>query len=345
MSEKNCLYVGSRGILKSCDVYKDPPVSSTADLPDLDKIQENSTVYICTTAIPNFVKNLDNIKHRFILVSGDADEEVFKQVFESKDDFITFVENDKIVHWFAQNCVSVHDKITNLPIGLDYHSLAKNASSHGEQKSPSEQEKLLINIKNKCKPFYQRENKCYLNFVYPPDVYHYSFDRKEALAELNKDLLFKEKDNEKRETCWQNQTSCAFVISPFGNGMDCHRTWEALVLGCIPIVRFSGMNPLFDELPVLIIDKWSDVTQELLDKTVNEFKDKTFNYEKLKLQYWTDKINSYKEKESFIEMGCSNNYWNWIFYLFMIIFILLFLILFVKKTKSNKPLFKFLKIF
>jgi hypothetical protein len=32
----------------------------------------------------------------------------------------------------------------------------------------------------------------------------------------------------------------AFVASPYGGGPDCHRTWEALILGCIPIVKSSG---------------------------------------------------------------------------------------------------------
>ena len=30
-----------------------------------------------------------------------------------------------------------------------------------------------------------------------------------------------------------------FVLSPPGNGIDCHRTWEALFLGAIPIVKRS----------------------------------------------------------------------------------------------------------
>jgi len=41
------------------------------------------------------------------------------------------------------------------------------------------------------------------------------------------------------------------------------------------------------------------LNQELLDNTVIEFKDKhdqnCFNYEKLTLQYWMKKINSYKQ--------------------------------------------------
>jgi hypothetical protein len=47
---------------------------------------------------------------------------------------------------------------------------------------------------------------------------------------------------------------------------------------------------MFENLPVLIVDNWSEVNNELLLKTIAEFKQRTFNYEKLCLKYWTDKI-------------------------------------------------------
>ena len=49
---------------------------------------------------------------------------------------------------------------------------------------------------------------------------------------------------------------------------------------------------MFEELPVLIVNEWSDITKELLDKTIIEFQNKTFNYDKLTLQYWVKKINN-----------------------------------------------------
>ena len=97
-----------------------------------------------------------------------------------------------------------------------------------------------------------------------------------------------------RNNSFENQIKYAFVVSPFGNGLDCHRTWEALALGCIPIIMTSGLDSLYDDLPVLIVKDWSDVTEEMLMKVVNEFKGKhekgLFNYDKITLKYWVDKI-------------------------------------------------------
>ena len=38
-----------------------------------------------------------------------------------------------------------------------------------------------------------------------------------------------------------------------GNGEDCHRTWEAVLLGSIPIVRPSGIGNLYKDAPILIL--------------------------------------------------------------------------------------------
>jgi hypothetical protein len=51
-----------------------------------------------------------------------------------------------------------------------------------------------------------------------------------------------------------------FVASPPGNGLDTHGTWEALVAGCIPIVPHSPLDPMFEHLPVWLIDSWDEVT-------------------------------------------------------------------------------------
>ena len=53
------------------------------------------------------------------------------------------------------------------------------------------------------------------------------------------------------------------------------------------------MDDLFQDLPVLIINEWTDVNMELLTNTVNEFKNKKFNYDKLLLNYWKEKFNTH----------------------------------------------------
>lgn len=287
----NSFYVCSRGILKSCDFHSKLPISSIQYMIDYDltNFTNGSTLYVCSNAFRHFVNYiLPHLPYSFILVSGDCDETMPDDIFR---DFISFIENPKIIHWFCQNWVGNHPKVSIIPIGLDYHTMESRDTDWGLQISPAIQEKQLLELPKI--PFYERKIACYSNFHFFTTT-RYGFDRIDAIEKIPKELVFYEPKKIERFQSWKNQTEYAFVISPHGNGLDCHRTWEALCLGCIPIVKTSKIDSLYEGLPVLIVQDWSDVNLELLEKTVNDFKLKLFDYDRLTLKYWMDKINSYK---------------------------------------------------
>ena len=210
------------------------------------------------------------------------------------------VNNLYLIKWFPQNCVLSHDKITNLPLGLDYHTFNYTNNQpynnnptplwNTSNKSllPIEQETILMKIKNNTTtPFYKRIPKIYTHMNLQNDRFK---QRNLLFKQIPKNLLIHITKTIDRSLLWQDMSKYAFVISPPGVGLDCHRTYEALCLGCVPIIIGGFLNNIFKDLPVLIVKSWSDVTQDLLDQTLIDFKDKTFNYEKLELQYWTSQF-------------------------------------------------------
>ena len=61
------------------------------------------------------------------------------------------------------------------------------------------------------------------------------------------------------EAYFQELRDSVFVLSPRGNGLDCHRTWEALYCGAIPVVSAGTLSPaLASRLPIMVVDSWSD---------------------------------------------------------------------------------------
>jgi hypothetical protein len=204
------------------------------------------------------------------------------------------VHNPHLLKWFAQN-MHMHNykKIVQLPIGLDYHTISNNPNckwkTQGERSDPASQERILIELREKMKPFHDRIPLIYVNFNKGNDRFK---QRQSSLAQIPTDLLAFNPVITKRTANWKNITQFAFVLSPFGWGMDCHRTWEALCLGAIPILKAPGFKPMFEDLPVLIVNEWTEITRTLLDNTIQSFKTKEFKYEKLTLTYWTDLINS-----------------------------------------------------
>ena len=294
---EDCKYVSSRAIMKLCKVHSPTPVSSIQSIDDIDfsQVTDGCTVYVTGSAIPAFVSKLPTLPGKIILVSGDCDESIPEAVLPTDEAFKAFIESDKIIHWYSQNCVGKHPKLSGIPIGLDYHTRIHESRYLGDKMSTIDQEAELMKVKNEAKPFYERLVQCYSNFHFNKQKERrYTYDRDEAIEKIPKDLIFYEPTILTRTETFTNQCKYAFVVSPHGNGLDCHRTWEALCLGCIPIVKTSAIDSLFDELPVLIVKDWSDVTKELLDSTISTFKDKSFNYDKLTLKYWMDKINNSK---------------------------------------------------
>ena len=291
-SENQCIFVSSRGILNSCSVKSKTPMSSVNMIINYDfsTIDNGCSLYVCGSAIKHFFINiLPNLTVKFVLVTGDSDTDCFKDML-TEEEFIILVSNEYLIHWFAQNCIVKHPKLTTIPIGLDYHTISKNAMpSWGPIQTPTNQEQDLLGLRASMNPFYKRQIKSYANFHFSTHT-KYGKDRIDAIDNISKDAVFYEPSQIPRLETWKQQLNYAFVISPHGGGYDCHRTWEALCLGCIPIMKSSAINSLFNELPVLIVDEWCNVTPELLKKTMIDYENKhvkkKFNYDKLLLSYW-----------------------------------------------------------
>ena len=296
-NEATLEYVSSRGILKSCDWFSLNPQSSIRfmlDYPPFPSFSTIPVIYICSSSIPYFKENvLSALKIPFILVGGDCDETIPNDIFRNEAEFIHFVENPFLIHWFSQNLVRKHSKMTKIPIGMDYHTMT-SSTQWGPVTPPYEQESLIKTVKNDSLPFWERTLKCYANFHFLMTTKH-GYDRKDAVKMVDKTLVFYEPTHIPREDTWKAQSKYAFVICPHGGGYDCHRLWEALILGCIPIVKKSNIDELYQDLPVLIVDQWEDITEDLLKATIAAFRERkdSFAYEKLTLKYWMDKIRTF----------------------------------------------------
>ncbi len=86
-----------------------------------------------------------------------------------------------------------------------------------------------------------------------------------------------------------------YVLSPFGNGLDCHRTWETLLVGAIPVVKTSTLDAMYEGLPVIIVDDWSQVSPDFLEQKYQELQTRKMKKEKMFMPYWLDLIKQEKK--------------------------------------------------
>jgi len=89
-----------------------------------------------------------------------------------------------------------------------------------------------------------------------------------------------------------NLAASKFMICPVGNAIDCHRNWEVLYMRRVPIMtRDPYLQKLFENYPVLFVDKYSDVTEELLLANDHLFQQaQTMDLSDLTLPKFFDKI-------------------------------------------------------
>ena len=297
MQENSCIFVSSRGIAKSCK-YRDPNLRSSDQeirytINDPKKVysflhEAPYTVYASTNALREFTTTLlPSLRSKFILVTGDSDLIVPNNCMEYAR---ILLATPHLVAWFAQNCFGGHPKLHQIPIGLDYHTLSvPGGHPWGPSAHPIDQEVMLTGIKQTALPLAARRIKCYGNFHFN---WYASDERKEALQTIRSDVIDYQTQALQRIDTWKEMAKYAFIPSPKGAGPDCHRTWEALVLGCIPIVHKSPLDPLFEGLPVWIVDSWSDITPEHMTEQVARFQATSFDYSKLYLKTWIKKLYS-----------------------------------------------------
>jgi hypothetical protein len=82
-----------------------------------------------------------------------------------------------------------------------------------------------------------------------------------------------------------------FVLSPWGWGPDCFRHYEAVALGCIPIMLSDwAANHAVDGLPVLIVHEWLELNSEMLHAAYARIHAKKYDLSPLMRDYWHGKL-------------------------------------------------------
>lgn len=237
---------------------------------DPNNVKEGSLLFVKTDFLADFFQNIHpQIPSNYILLTHNSDLPI-------PGKYSAFLEDPKIIAWIGQNVENYsHPKLHPIPIGI-----ANRCWEHGNTDVLDKMKKIASAT--------ERKILLYMNFksaTYP--------EERAPLYRQFKNKKFCTVGKQKKFTNYLNDLSISkFVLCPRGNGLDTHRTWEALLMGAIPIVRSSTLDPLYDELPVLIVREWNEVTPELLKKKWRELSSMKSNSAKLSIDYWLTAIRA-----------------------------------------------------
>jgi len=197
-----------------------------------------------------------NIETPYILFTHNGDLPV-------DDNYLRYMDNPNLLTWYGQNIMTHHPKLQSIPIGI-----ANEIWPHGDEKVFSEV--IGQNIK--------KERLIYVNF----DVNTNRSERNHCISELNKKGLEMQTKLPFKEYL-EEVAKSYFVVSPNGNGVDCHKTWESLYLKTIPIVTKSINIDFYKNYPMIIINDWSEfnpsyLTIDLYNKIWSSFDNEKLSF-------------------------------------------------------------------
>jgi hypothetical protein len=223
----------------------------------------NQILFIYSHHFMIFCQNiLPNITTTIKLILHNSDENI-------SDKYLQYLNNPNISRVFAQNIAIEHPKLDYLPIGI-----ANSMWNHGNTK-------ILYQIMNFN---LDKHDLVYFNFSNHAN-------RGKLYQILLKNGFIPETTNRPFYQYLDKLAQYKFTFSPEGGGIDCHRTWEALNLGVIPILEKSILaDKLVNDYRVLVVEDWNIITTEYLNEQYKVLSDKVFNFNKLNIQYFNDKI-------------------------------------------------------
>lgn len=245
-----------------------------------DKIQYYKTDFIFSDGIWRGKKinryNLDSE----ILVNGHSDYEIDNKIafvlsLRNKPKFIYSINSNNI----SKNCLGLPLGITNNCDDSPIHRIFGNLDMMKE----------VYEISNNNENINKRTNLVLLNInksTHPERSYVFNlFESKSYVTLSNPDISM-----EGRKKYLIDITLHEFVLCPRGNGIDTHRLWETLYMGRIPIVIYTDAHASFIGLPILFINDWDEINEEILKQKLIEIKSKKWMWDKIYLDYWLNLI-------------------------------------------------------
>lgn len=260
----------------SCLTFKkiaDHRVDQTVEWFDPEAVKLGDLVYVNAWLLPWFLTQAhDRIGFPYILISGDVGDWMPDPAIQK------LLYDPKVAAWFCRNIVfSHHPKIFQIPMGTDYSLFDFETTQVGAllnvmAKRPDQKHLLYMNhyprmLGDRIRLIEMFENEPY---CFTKVRSHKPFVKTPFVQYL------------------EEMASSKFVLSPIGFELDCLRTWEAIVLGAIPIVEHTFIDPLLEDLPVLIIDDWNQITKAFLEERFEKLR--KCERKKAFFPFWEEKI-------------------------------------------------------
>lgn len=244
---------------------------------DLTKLQDGMKVYCWSRSLNMLFNAIEttNIKN-LILVSGDDDHITDPNgttVFNDTLNMIYAVPKflpKNFKKWYSQNAEVANNTMIPMPIGVPppWGRGVTTASALAD---------VVVDV--------PRTKLMYANFQLATNRYKRPQILNIVSNSLGSDCTvasYSEENLQLKSGYYKELQEHHYVLCPPGNGKDTHRLWESLYLGAIPVVEDNAFHRYFAQFfPIHIVERWCDVTPELLNDKLEYYKSKEWRYDLL----------------------------------------------------------------
>jgi len=218
--------------------------------PDM-RFRGGEIVFCKSDQVFRFFEQLRLGRRRIVLVTGQSD-------FPCDDKRQNFLP-PQVVHWFSPNVTHAHPRVSALPLGIgparDLGTASGGALAAARRPRAARQKWLYANFRPETN-----------TVVRKPIADHFR-----SLASQSW-VTFREPEPKGENTLYLRDIGQhRFVLCPPGNGIDTHRTWEALATGAVPVVQKTKAMEPFSHLPILFVDDLRSVDLPLLERSWRKF--------------------------------------------------------------------------
>lgn len=253
---------------------------------------QSGIIYCHINSVLLVFENMRRQKGPFVLISSQGD-------FYTAPNYIA-AKPANLVKWYTVGAETGYDWIEGIPLGLADSHYNSGVWDHGQwhlveaERAKDVDRTELLHV---CLCLgTNRDRKKAVDAVMPwaSVIAYQDFQKRPMNFQAYLEQLHRHK----------------FTLAPPGGGMDCHRTWEALYLGTIPVcIRHSVYSWWSHKLPHVLVDDWSQVTPELLkseytrlhalEDAADADRASYFEWDMLDMAYWESRIlKSYADASS-----------------------------------------------
>jgi hypothetical protein len=243
-------------------------------------LHNNKNIYFCKTDfIGALFAQLQNSSTDCTLITGNSDYEI--------NDYMAAHAPSCIKKWYAQNANTTLDLVSGIPMGIENSEHCILAAHGVGWDHAKEKVKVLVDP-----PEISPTRNLYANFslsTHPSREMIYQLCKDLKYITTNISLNHSEINNKPYTNYIKDILDHKMVVCPRGNGIDCHRVWEVLYLGRIPIIKKENAMRYFEELPIIILNDWEELQDlPLIEEHYNKVKDNTMRM--LDINFWKTKI-------------------------------------------------------